>query len=283
MSDPEDDGDGHSDAESGSGPPDAVDEERERSRPGGGRPGTASETGSVSADPEAGGTADHREAGSASADRDAEGTAGETGAESVSGDTEAGATAGEPDAGARAGEPEAGAAVLDEEELGVSRELDGRVRVRWLVGPTIGSVVVATLLAGVLPPVARRVGVDFGFVPGGRAGVFASVVVVCLGLAFLWVLCYYRTWRYEVRDDSLYLTRGVVTRVQTIVPYVRVQHVDTRRSPVERLLGLSSLVVYTAGSRGADVTIPGLTDDRAADLQRRLKALAIASEEEDAV
>jgi membrane protein YdbS with pleckstrin-like domain len=228
----------------------------------------------VSADPEAGGTADHREAGSASADRDAEATAGEP---------DAGATADHREAGATAGEPEAGAAVLDEEELGVSRELDGRVRVRWLVGPVIGSVVVATLLAGVLPPVARRVGVDFGFVPGGRAGVFASVVVVCLGLAFLWVLRYYRTWRYEVRDDSLYLTRGVVTRVQTIVPYVRVQHVDTRRSPVERLLGLSSLVVYTAGSRGADVTIPGLTDDRAADLQRRLKALAIASEEEDAV
>jgi membrane protein YdbS with pleckstrin-like domain len=274
MSDSEDDGDGHSDAESGSGPPDAVDEERERGRSGGGRPGTASETGSVSADPEAGGTADHREAGSASADRDAEATAGEP---------DAGATADHREAGATAGKPEAGAAVLDEEELGVSRELDGRVRVRWLVGPVIGSVVVATLLAGVLPPVARRVGVDFGFVPGGRAGIFASVVVVCLGLAFLWVLRYYRTWRYEVRDDSLYLTRGVVTRVQTIVPYVRVQHVDTRRSPVERLLGLSSLVVYTAGSRGADVTIPGLTDDRAADLQRRLKALAIASEEEDAV
>jgi membrane protein YdbS with pleckstrin-like domain len=41
--------------------------------------------------------------------------------------------------------------------------------------------------------------------------------------------------------------------------------------------------VYTAGSRGADVTVPGLTPVRADDLRERLKGLAIRSEGEDAV
>lgn len=93
----------------------------------------------------------------------------------------------------------------------------------------------------------------------------------------------YRVWRYEVREDALYLERGVFTRVKTVVPFVRIQHVDSRRSPLERATGLASTVVYTAGSRGADVTVPGLTPDGADDLQRRLKALAIDAEGDDAV
>ncbi len=55
------------------------------------------------------------------------------------------------------------------------------------------------------------------------------------------------------------------------------------RGPLERGLGLASVVVYTAGSRGADVTIPGVALDRADDLQARLKQLAIVAEGEDAV
>jgi membrane protein YdbS with pleckstrin-like domain len=68
-----------------------------------------------------------------------------------------------------------------------------------------------------------------------------------------------------------------------VVPFVRIQHVDTSRSPIERLVGLASTVVYTAGSRGADVSVPGLETGDADDLRERLKRLAIRSESEDAV
>ena len=64
---------------------------------------------------------------------------------------------------------------------------------------------------------------------------------------------------------------------------MRVQHIDTQRNPIERVFGLGRVVVYTAGSRGADVAIPGLTPDRASDLQHRLRTLVGESESEDAV
>ncbi|RLM59187.1 hypothetical protein DVK02_00060 [Halobellus sp. Atlit-31R] len=111
----------------------------------------------------------------------------------------------------------------------------------------------------------------------------AAVFVGFGTLGVVVALARYRVWRYEVREDSLYLERGVLTRVRTVVPFVRVQHVDTSRSPIERLVGLASTVVYTAGSRGADVSIPGLAPDDADDLRERLKRLAIRSEGEDAV
>jgi membrane protein YdbS with pleckstrin-like domain len=69
--------------------------------------------------------------------------------------------------------------------------------------------------------------------------------------------------------------------VNSVVPFVRVQHVDSQRGPIERLAGLSSVVVYTAGSRGADVTIPGLRPERAEAIQAELRRLATESEPGD--
>ena len=121
---------------------------------------------------------------------------------------------------------------------------------------------------------------------GALASALAVGVAVFVALAVLGgivALLRYRVWRFEVQEDALYLERGVLTRVTSVVPFVRVQHVDTQRGPVERLVGLSSVVVYTAGSRGADVTVPGLAPERADAIQQRLRALAIESEPEDAV
>lgn len=145
--------------------------------------------------------------------------------------------------------------------------LDPRVRILWIAG----ALVTAAVLGAVGFGLAR-----FG-VPLPEIGVLAVVALAALGgsaLAFL----RYRVWRFEVREDSLYLVRGVLTRTDTSVPFVRVQHVDTRRGPVERIVGLASVVVYTAGTRGADIAIPGLTPERARDLRERLRDLATESE-----
>jgi membrane protein YdbS with pleckstrin-like domain len=150
--------------------------------------------------------------------------------------------------------------------------LHPRVRVVWAVQAAI----TATVLGLVVFAVGRFALSLPAWVP---VAVFAVFLLVGVGAALL----RYRAWRYEVRDDALYLERGVFTRVRTVVPFVRIQHVDSSRGPAERLIGLASTVVYTAGSRGADVTIPGLTPAGADDLRERLKRLAIRAEGEDAV
>ncbi|WP_435096450.1 PH domain-containing protein [Halarchaeum sp. P4] len=153
-------------------------------------------------------------------------------------------------------------------------ELHPRALLLWSAGAAISAAVLGAV-AGVLSWV--------GPVPVSpvlaASGVFGVALVLGVGYASL----RYRAWRFEVREDTLYIERGVFTRVRTVVPYVRVQHVDSQRGPLERVLGLGTVVVYTAGSRGADVAIPGLAAERASDLQERLRALAIESEPTDAV
>lgn len=150
--------------------------------------------------------------------------------------------------------------------------LNPRVRGIWLGSALVTALLLGGLTAG-LAILTSRGSPLYGL------GVFALAAIGGSVLAIL----RYRVFRFEVRTDTLYLQRGVLTRVRTVVPYVRIQHVDTQRGPLERLVGLSTVVVYTAGSRGADVSIPGLTPERADQLQTSLRDLAIESEPEDAV
>ncbi|MGM0398764.1 MAG: PH domain-containing protein [Halobacteriota archaeon] len=150
--------------------------------------------------------------------------------------------------------------------------LDPRVRFVWAIGALISALVVGVVATGIL--------VFLTDLPVW-IGVTVAFVVLVLGLGHVFLR--YRIWRFEVQDDALYLERGVLTRVRTVVPYVRIQHVDTQRGPVDRVFGIGSVVVYTAGSRGADVAIPGLDPERATALQHRLRSLVGESESEDAV
>ena len=150
--------------------------------------------------------------------------------------------------------------------------LHPRVRLLWAGRTAIGGFV----LGGIAVLVDR-----FLFEIPVEIAVVALVALVALGV--LHAVFAHRIWRFALQDDALFLVRGVLTRTDTSVPYVRVQHVDTTRGPVERAAGLASVVVYTAGSRGADITIPGLEPERATELRERLRDLAVESEATDAV
>jgi len=154
------------------------------------------------------------------------------------------------------------------------QSLHPRVRVQW----TLTALVTASVLAGAV--VVVGVATDAVSIPP----YVPLTIGTAIGLTgILHAFARFDRWRYEIQADALYLERGVITEVETAVPFVRVQHVDTQRGPIARLLGIASVVVYTAGSRGADVTVPGLTPDRAETLRNRLRELAVESEPDDGV
>jgi len=107
----------------------------------------------------------------------------------------------------------------------------------------------------------------------------SNIVFLIFPISFS-VYSYYRyqNWFFKVHEDHLEINHGVLRKTSAVVPYVRVQHIDTNRGPLERVLGLASLRVYTAGSKGADMRIPGLSRNRAEQMQEELKSKAIESE-----
>jgi uncharacterized protein len=108
----------------------------------------------------------------------------------------------------------------------------------------------------------------------------ASAVVAVLAIADAAVVppWRYRSWGFALRDADLYLRYGILFRTTTIVPHARIQHVDTHHGPMDRALGLADLVVYTAGTRGAIVTVPALGMAAAEALRDRLADLSGAGD-----
>lgn len=86
----------------------------------------------------------------------------------------------------------------------------------------------------------------------------------------------WKHWRYAVGEDEVDLQYGVVTSTRTLIPMARIQHVDTRRGPLQRRYGLASVILYTAA--GAN-EIPTLADPIAEAVRDRIARLANTREE----
>ena len=135
--------------------------------------------------------------------------------------------------------------------------------------------VVEVLLATV-PCAAVAIAIGFAVV-GGWVGIVISVVAVVVVIASAIAVPRLRLarFRFEVREDEIDLRHGIVIETRTLVPMVRVQHVDTRRTPASRFFGLAAVAFHTAA--GA-IEIPALREADAAAIRDRIADLALQPE-----
>lgn len=81
----------------------------------------------------------------------------------------------------------------------------------------------------------------------------------------------YRVHRWETTDDAVYTLSGWFWQEWRVAPMSRIQTVDTRRGPLQRPLGLSTVIVTTASAAGA-LQIESLDAERAAQVTEQLTA-----------
>lgn len=155
------------------------------------------------------------------------------------------------------------------------RALDARVVKLW----RINSLISLTILFGVALPVLY-------LLEARVPGLWPRALPVWVALALLSaVLGYslpsraYRAWSWRIDAKVLETRSGLFVKVARLLPLTRVQHVDLERGPFERLFGLASLVLYTAGTHDSSITIPGLDAEEAT----RLRDLLVEIGGDDAV
>jgi membrane protein YdbS with pleckstrin-like domain len=101
----------------------------------------------------------------------------------------------------------------------------------------------------------------FSYVPvalfSDMPAVFSVVIlggtILLFALLWFWVGLYYESMWYELREDEINWKRGVWFRTTGIVPYNRITNLDVRQGPFMRFLGISNLVIQTAGYSGQAV------------------------------
>jgi len=151
------------------------------------------------------------------------------------------------------------------DDLAALQPLDRRVRVRWWLEGALAAAIAGVVAAvaefavfpDVLPDPPPR-GLLTGAISGCSAALAAAVPVLR-----------YRRWRYAVRPHDIWLRSGVLVERVSVIPLARLQFIDTRQGPLDRLLGLARLVVHTA-ALGTAGTLPGLDAAEAEVLRERL-------------
>ena len=84
-------------------------------------------------------------------------------------------------------------------------------------------------------------------------------------------------WRYEVRESEIELQHGLFIVKRTLIPMVRVQHVDTSQGPILRKYNLAGITISTAATNHE---IPALVMEEADELRSRISVLARVAEDD---
>lgn len=131
------------------------------------------------------------------------------------------------------------------------------LRTEWLISSLFLSIVIALLIA---------------FIPEIRSTKWWLVLAIG-GIAIILFYIFFQEksfpyLAFAVRDQDVIYRKGWLIQRIKICPYNRVQNCTIQSGPLERRWKLASLILYTAGSQGADLTIPGLLQDEAEQLRQ---------------
>ena len=120
-----------------------------------------------------------------------------------------------------------------------------------------------------VPLTIAAIVLDQAILPGLPLYGLPSTLIPLLGLISVVIAPQriYRRLHYRLSDRLLQVVRGWLFHTDTVVPLVRVQHLDVVRGPLDKMFGTANLVVHTAGTHNSIVTVPGLAPERAAAIR----------------
>ncbi|HET6537608.1 MAG TPA: PH domain-containing protein [Sphingopyxis sp.] len=136
----------------------------------------------------------------------------------------------------------------------------------WVLRAALGTQILFWLLAAALAEyfLHHRFGLAFGAfaLPIALIGILMMAIVPSRRIA---------NWGYQISADHIRAAHGFLFRIDTVVPFVRVQHIDVKQGPLERTLGLARLTMHTSGALNESITIPGLEADHAAAMRETIR------------
>lgn len=100
--------------------------------------------------------------------------------------------------------------------------------------------------------------------------------LLIIAISKWWAELLWKNYSFELLDDKIVVRSGVIGHRKVMIPYERIQNVNVQKGVLERIFGVSSIQIETAGSAGlpgngagygfyafkslAEGTIQGITD-----------------------
>ncbi|MDG4658156.1 PH domain-containing protein [Ectobacillus antri] len=108
-------------------------------------------------------------------------------------------------------------------------------------------------------------------------GLGMTLFIHILFTIFIFPRLRWQRWRYAIQAQEIDLQHGVFITKKTLVPMIRVQHVDIRQGPFLRKYGLAAVEITTAATTHE---IPAVAVEEAERLRNQLSALARVATED---
>lgn len=142
----------------------------------------------------------------------------------------------------------------------------------WRIAGAIRAVIVAALSGGAI---------TLTFIFDWPIWVLWVAITVAIFMIIVSIIIFpnirWRIWRYEVREQEIELQHGMFVIKRTLVPMIRVQHVDTEQGPILRKYDLATVKISTAATVHE---IPALDVDEAEELRVSISRLARVADED---
>lgn len=141
------------------------------------------------------------------------------------------------------------------------RHLDPKVKWVWFIPPAAVllvlwlAVLVALFVGGVDSPFSGLSRTAFA------GGLFLFIALFVAGPIYAYNHIEYMSFTYELAPKEIIIRQGVFTRQTAVIPYARIQNINTQRTVLERLMGLASLGIDTAGTNPnmSEGLLPGVS------------------------
>ncbi|CAM4205841.1 PH domain-containing protein [Paenibacillus tarimensis] len=142
----------------------------------------------------------------------------------------------------------------------------------WRLGGWISAAVYAVII-GIM--VFLTIRFDWPYWIAGTA-LLIAVLVALFEIAYIPVWRW-RRFRYDVSEHEIDLLHGLFIRKRTIIPMVKIQHVDTKQGPLLRKYQLATVTFSTAAGSHE---IPALLESKAEQVRNQIAQLARITDEE---
>lgn len=142
------------------------------------------------------------------------------------------------------------------------RHLDPKVKLVWFLPQAAFLfviwliVLVALFLLGIDSPIQGLSRFQFAVL------LFLFMLVFIAAPIYAYLHIEYMSFTYELGEKEFIIRQGVFTRNTIVIPYARIQNINTQRTVLERMLGLASLLIDTAGTnpQAAEGLLPGVSN-----------------------
>lgn len=133
-------------------------------------------------------------------------------------------------------------------------------------------------IVGAISEGVRGGGAEIGFVIAVTVGISIVAFLVFTGIVFLVHWLAYKRLYYVLGPDEFNLYSGIITKKRVHVPYNKVQSVDQKASLLQRIAGVRTLYIDTAGgANNKAIVVPYVTKHDAEWLRSELFARKDAS------